>query len=197
MFIPIVDEMPEQPDKREAILRATLKLIVDHGLEATPMSLIGKEAGVGMGTIYHYFASKEVLVNVLYRDLKQQVYDAMLRGYPHDAPYRERFFRLWRSLFDYYLRHPYAFLFMEQVGFSPILTEETRAVGYRTWEAPIQLFEQAQAAQVIKNLPLSLLGFIAGAPLNMLVRGHLANQITLTDELIEAAITACWDSIKL
>lgn len=189
--------MTELSDKREAILRATLKLIVDHGLESTPMSLIGKEAGVGMGTIYHYFPSKEELVNALYRELKQRVHDSMMQGYQYEAPIRERFFRLWRNLFNYYLRHPYEFLFMEQVGFSPILTEETKAVGYKLYEAPIQLFEQAREAQVIKNLPLSLLGFISGAPLNTLVRGHLANHITLTDDLIEAAITACWDAIKL
>ncbi len=189
--------MPETTEKREAIVRATLKLVVDHGLESTPMSLIGKAADVGMGTIYHYFPSKEELVNTLYRETKQRVYNAMMFDYQRDLPIRERFFRIWRALFSYYLRHPYEFLFMEQVGFSPILTEETRAEGYKIWEEPIQLFEDAQAAQVIKNLPLSLLGFIAGAPLNNLVRGHFANQIVLNDELIEAAITACWDAIKL
>lgn len=189
--------MPESTDKRDAILKATLKLVVDHGLESTPMSLIGTEAGVGMGTIYHYFPSKEALVNILYCELKQRVHEAMMQDYQGEAPIRERFFRIWRILFHYYLEHPYEFLFMEQVGFSPILTAETKAVGYKLWEEPIRLFEEAQRAQVIKNLPLSLLGFIAGAPLNMLVRSHLANQITLKDDLIEAAITACWDAIKL
>ncbi len=189
--------MPESSDKRDDILRATLKLVVDHGLESTPMSMIGKEAGVGMGTIYHYFPNKEELVNTLYTELKQGVRVAMMQDYEREAPIRERFFRIWRALFHYYLRHPYEFLFMEQVGFSPVLTSSTKAVDYKLWEEPIRLFEEAQAAQVIKNLPLLLLGFIAGAPLNSLVRFHLANQIELNDELIEAAITACWDAVKV
>ena len=45
--------MPEQTDKRDNILHTTLHLIVERGLESTPMSLIASEAAVGMGTIYH------------------------------------------------------------------------------------------------------------------------------------------------
>jgi hypothetical protein len=41
------------------------------------------------------------------------------------------------------------------------------------------------------------LALIANAPLLNLVNGHLAGQIKLDDKAIEAAITACWDAIKL
>ena len=43
--------MPEQTDKRDNILHTTLHLIVERGLESTPMSLIASEAAVGMGTV--------------------------------------------------------------------------------------------------------------------------------------------------
>lgn len=94
-------QMSEYKNKRQVILDTTLCLIVKNGLEATPMSLIGKEAGVGMGTIYHYFPGKEDLVNVLYHELKVRTNRAMLMSYSPDAPVRERFFRIWRNLFHF------------------------------------------------------------------------------------------------
>ena len=79
--------MPEQTDKRDNILHTTLHLIVERGLESTPMSLIASEAAVGMGTIYHYFASKEELVNALYRELKLRVHLSLIHISEPTRPY--------------------------------------------------------------------------------------------------------------
>jgi len=189
--------MATSKNKRQTILETTLRLIVKHGLEATPMSLIGKEAHVGMGTIYHYFPSKEALVNVLYHELKVKVNHAMLRNYLPDAPVRERFFRIWRNLFHYYLDNPDLYRFLEQYSVSPIITAESKAEGMKLWEEPIRVFEDGQRAQVLKPYDIHLLALIANAPLLNLLNGHLAGQIRLDEPSIEAAITACWDAIKL
>lgn len=53
-------------DKKEMIFAAALKLFVKNGIDRTPTAMISKEAGVATGTLFHYFSSKEVLVNELY-----------------------------------------------------------------------------------------------------------------------------------
>lgn len=65
-------------DKRTAILKATLKLISENGFHGTPMSQIAEEAGVGAGTIYRYFESKEVLIHDLFLEVKREISQAML-----------------------------------------------------------------------------------------------------------------------
>lgn len=189
--------MTARTDKRQIILDTTLRLIVKHGLEATPMSLIGNRARVGMGTIYHYFPSKEFLVNVLYQELKVKTNQAMLKNYVREAPVRERFFRIWRNLFYFYLGNPDIYRFLEQYSFSPIITAESKEHGMKLWEEPIRVFQDGQTLQVLKPYDIHLLALIANAPLLNLVNGHLAGQIVLDDRAIDAAITACWDAIKL
>src|SRR5690606_10438278 len=61
---------PRVRDKRSAILRAALELFAEGGVNGIPMPLVAEQAGVGTGTIYRYFASKELLVNELFRELK-------------------------------------------------------------------------------------------------------------------------------
>ena len=189
--------MPEQTDKRDNILQATLRLIVARGLESTPMSLIASQAAVGMGTIYHYFESKEELVNALYRKLKLRVHEAMLDGYAADAPLRQRFFCIWRNLFRFYLANPDLFQFLDQYSLSPVITPESKEAGMQLWQEPIRLFQEGHAQQIFKDMPIHLLMLIANAPLVNLVRGHIEGQVQLDEPAIEAAITACWDAVKL
>lgn len=59
--------MAEQNTKREQILRATLELILENGLQAASMSLISRRAEVPVGTIYRIFPGKEALVNACTR----------------------------------------------------------------------------------------------------------------------------------
>ena len=197
MIIPITGIMMVRGEKRQDILDTTLRLIVERGLEATPMSLIAQEAGVGMGTIYHHFSGKEELVNVLYRELKQRTYTAIMAGHEESAPVRERFFRMWRNLFDLYLAEPDLYRFLTQYSLSPTITQESKDLGMRLWQEPIRLIEQGQAQVMVKPLPLELLMLIANAPLANLVQGHIDGRIQLDSPSIDAAITACWDAIKL
>jgi len=48
-----------------------MTLLIEHGVQGTPMSLVAKEANTGMGTIYNYFPAKEDLINAIYIYIKQ------------------------------------------------------------------------------------------------------------------------------
>lgn len=50
---------------REAILDAVARLLVEHGSGSLKMSDIASEAGVSVGSLYHYFDSKEAVIVAL------------------------------------------------------------------------------------------------------------------------------------
>ena len=53
-------------EKRERILEAAFHLFMTKGLSDTKMIDIAAEAGVGKGTIYEYFSSKDELFEILF-----------------------------------------------------------------------------------------------------------------------------------
>lgn len=183
--------------KRSDILNATLKLLVQHDLDHTSMDMIAKEAQVGMGTIYNYFASKEELVNALYSELKLKVGKAVMEGHSSDTPLREQFFLIWRNICYFYLEHPETYLFLERYAYSPIITGESKSLGDQFWEEPMKIIEQARQHQILKDLPLNMLIVIAASPIYTVVREHILGNFRLTKQQIETSITACWDAIKL
>jgi len=55
---------------REKVLDTALRLLREHGYEATTMRMIATAAGVSTGNAYYYFPSKDHLVQELYRTIQ-------------------------------------------------------------------------------------------------------------------------------
>ena len=54
------------PDKREAILRAAIKVFARNGYFNSKVADVAKEAGVADGTVYLYFKSKEEILHSIF-----------------------------------------------------------------------------------------------------------------------------------
>lgn len=63
MGVKIVDKH----EKRGAILHAAVKVFVRKGFSRTTISDIAKQAGIGKGTIYEYFKTKEEIIHETFR----------------------------------------------------------------------------------------------------------------------------------
>lgn len=189
--------MHQYENKRGQILAATLETICEYGLQDTPVSQITKRAGVGAGTIYNYFSSKEVLINTLYQELKDGLSDLVLLDYDETAPIRERFFILWRKVVDCYLKYPKEAVFIEQYAYSPYISEEAKQSGCELEQKIVQLYEEAVAMQVIKDYPPYFSVHMTYGSLTMLIKGHLAGDLSLDETALDEAISCCWDALKL
>lgn len=55
--------------KRKAIVHAALPVLAQRGVHAFRMIEVAHEAGVGKGTLYEYFASKEALIQATFSQL--------------------------------------------------------------------------------------------------------------------------------
>jgi AcrR family transcriptional regulator len=84
-------------NKRDAVLSAAIRRFAAQGLAGTGMREIARDAGLTEGTLYHYFPSKDALIEAAFRwsaFQASEVRDAMQRG---DAPLRERLLAVGRE----------------------------------------------------------------------------------------------------
>src|SRR4051794_39390191 len=111
--------MPKLLDKRSAILDTAMELIVEQGFHNTPMSQIAKQAGVSAGIIYHYFESKDDLINELYREIKVKMTEAIFADTPAGLTSVETLRHIWLNAYRFYVAHPRETVFLEQYENSP------------------------------------------------------------------------------
>lgn len=190
-----------QSDKREAIVRATIKLISEYGFHGAPVALVAKEAGVGAGTIYRYFKDKDHLVGEIFRGIDEELKKTLLIEYDRTLSIRDQFMHLCRGVFRYGVSCPREFKFVEQFYHSPYGTNLRREKLFcdasDTDDDPLgQLFLSGQKQLAIKNLPVVALLALAIGPIVFLIKDHINGLVKLDEATINETIAACWDAIK-
>ena len=108
--------------KKDLILEAALDLFTANGFHGTPTSKIAKEAGVANGTLFHYFASKEILIKELFFLIKGEMATAGMQGLATNASVKDCFKHLFLHAIYWGIEHPKAHKYMLQFKSSPYIS---------------------------------------------------------------------------
>jgi AcrR family transcriptional regulator len=80
-------------DKRRQILDAAIRVFATRGFHACRVSDVADEAGVAYGLVYHYFGSKEEILNTLFSERWQIMLDAIAEiDRQQDVPARDKLY---------------------------------------------------------------------------------------------------------
>jgi TetR/AcrR family fatty acid metabolism transcriptional regulator len=77
-------------EKRRLILRAAITVFARSGYHKSRVSDVAKEAGVAYGLVYHYFGSKEDLLETIFRRTWSRMLEAVEELERSDVPAREQ-----------------------------------------------------------------------------------------------------------
>ncbi len=117
---------PKSEEKRLHLLEAAAQAVAERGVGA-PTALVAKLAGVAEGTLFRYFATKDVLLNEMYLHICEQSWDAMRHSFDPALPLVERAQAMWDAHIDWALAHPVWNRAATQLAVTEILTDATRA----------------------------------------------------------------------
>lgn len=188
--------MPQIEDKRTAILEATLRLISKNGFHGTAMSKVAQEAGVSAGIIYHYFESKDALINELYRDIKRKFGQALLERFEPNQPLKIQIRQILGVIIRYYIQRPQESAFLEQYTRSPYYNLEIEAEVSQYYLPLIESLKRARQETIIKDFPEAVISTLTLDVATSLAQKHAAGFLDLTDELVEQIIDASWEAIR-
>jgi TetR/AcrR family transcriptional repressor of multidrug resistance operon len=102
-------------DKRELLLEAATKLFVERGLHATPTSAISKEAGVSAGILFHYFKTKNDLIDELYVSIKKEYTSCILNDIDKITSDLGKIRLIWSNSWNWAVDNDLKFKFLLQV----------------------------------------------------------------------------------
>jgi TetR/AcrR family transcriptional regulator, repressor of fatR-cypB operon len=182
-------------DKRDVILDAALSCFVAQGFHATAVPEVAKKAGVATGTLYHYFPSKEAMVNALYRKWKEAIARQVFTAFPPVAPVREQFRAVWRGMLAFARENPEAFAFLELHHHRSYLDAESLAMENRLKDFGAGIVKRAQDQGEVKAGPTVLLMELVFGAFNGMMRAHWEGRVTLDPDVERLAEGACWDII--
>ncbi|HUB05669.1 MAG TPA: TetR/AcrR family transcriptional regulator [Myxococcales bacterium] len=143
---------PKSEDRRAALLDAASAVFAESGLGA-PTSQISSKARVSEGSLFTYFKTKDELINELYRDIRFQLADAVMAGFPRRGSIRERLEHIWSRYVTWGTENPTARRALKLVSMSHAITDETRAESGVLFAEVQRLQLDAVEQRKIQNLP--------------------------------------------
>jgi TetR/AcrR family fatty acid metabolism transcriptional regulator len=93
-------------DRRAAILAAAVRVFARQGFHACRVADIAEEAGVGYGLVYHYFASKDEVLDTLFLERWNVMLDAIRTLDAREMPAREKLAGIASFIVDSYRHDP-------------------------------------------------------------------------------------------
>ncbi|MCS3901881.1 TetR/AcrR family transcriptional regulator [Methanococcus voltae] len=143
-------------DKRKAVMGAALKLFTERGFHGTSTAQISKEAGVATGTLFHYFPTKEDLINNLYFEVKGDLSRTMVKDLESQHNFKDKMKKIWYNLTKWGLNNHNEFIFVGQFCNSPYISNFTREEVMKEYVFLHTLIESGIKNGYVKELPSEL-----------------------------------------
>lgn len=161
--------------KVEKIFSSALDLFTSKGFHGTPTSEIAKRAGVANGTLFHYFKTKEDLINNLYLHVKNELVEESVTGIDRIESLKLKMEYLWSKTIQWAMSYPEKIFFIQQYMYSPYITSNTQEEVDNIKEVYVNLIQDGIENGEIKNVPVELVYIMATQQLYGMIQYLLRN----------------------
>ncbi|MBL1407287.1 TetR/AcrR family transcriptional regulator [Sphingobacterium faecale] len=185
-------------DKIECIFKHTLALIKENGFHGTPMSMIAKSSDVAIGTIYHYFPSKENLILELFTYCKKKINSYIFDAIDPELPYQKQFAMVLERFCKFQVDNTDIFSFLEQFHNSPFneLAHDKQKVGGCDENNVINFLLKGMETNSLRKIDVHVMAsaFIGSAV--TFSKSVLYGKVPLDRRHLEELVEIIWNGVK-
>ena len=184
-------------DKRRLILGAAVRVFARKGFHTCRVGDIAEEAGVAHGLLYHYFASKDEVLETVFRENWSELLERFARVESSDEPADEKLLGLVKILLRTWKNDPALVTVMvREVGRSAHLASQVDDIG-RGFEAIQRVIEQGQAEGVFRQeLDARLASWVVYGGLEEILTGWVMGRLPDGDEEVARAERTIVDVLR-
>ena len=146
------------PQKRTAFLDAALQLFVARGVQNTSTAAIAQQAGAAAGTLFLYFPTKQDLLDELALQIARRQSEHIQALIQPELSARQTFAAIWNGSLEWFLEHPDAYRYIQQVRDSSVLSPRVVEESNQSFAFYYAAIQKGLAEGCLKPYPLELIG---------------------------------------
>jgi AcrR family transcriptional regulator len=184
-------------EKRQLILDAAVRVFARRGFHTSRVGDIAEEAGVAHGLLYHYFASKDEVLETVFRENWRQLLERFASVEAASGPADEKLLGLVKILLRTWRNDPdLVTVMVREVGRSPHLASQVDDIG-RGFEVIQRVIEQGQAEGVFRQeLDARLASWVVYGGLEEILTGWVMGRLPDGDEEVARAERTLVDVVR-
>jgi TetR/AcrR family transcriptional regulator, fatty acid metabolism regulator protein len=185
----VAERTPAAEEKRRLLLDAAVKVFARKGYHAARVGDIAKEAGVAYGLLYHYFRSKDEILETIFRETWGAMLESVRGVEDAGGPAREQVRRVASIVLRGYVRNPDLIrVLVREVTRSPHLQAEVEEIGHATDELERIVRTGQENGEFRTTLPPRLAAAIFYGALESILTGWVLGTPPEDSEEVERAI---------
>lgn len=185
-------------NKNKIIISTALRLFVENGFHGTATSKIALESGVANGTLFNYFATKEILIISIYNHVNLNLDNFIIQSIESNSVSKESFRSLFLASLKWNLENPLEYQYLQQFNTSPY-SKITSTNILKQEEHPLyNLIQNGINLVLLKSLPVDLLFSLFNSHVNGLYNYLVSNNFDekKRDETIAETFEILWKMIE-
>jgi TetR/AcrR family fatty acid metabolism transcriptional regulator len=179
----LTDRSIATEERRRLILAAAVRVFARKGYHACRVGEIAEEAGVSHGLLYHYFSSKEEVLETIFRETWSELFGAMREVEESAEPAREKLRRVAAILLRAWRREPdLVRVLVREVARSPQLPGRVDEIGH-AFRSIERIVEQGQAdGELRPDVDARLASWILYGAIEEILTGWVLGQLADREE---------------
>jgi len=175
-------------DKRRLILEAAVRAFARNGYHACRVGDIAEEAGVAYGLVYHYFPSKEAVLETIFRETWSELLEAVKAVETSGEPAQEQLGQVAAILLRAWRRDPdLVRVLVREVARSPELQRRVGEIG-QAFEALERIVVGGQErGELRRDVEPRLASWIFYGAIEEILTGWVLGQLPDGDEEVARA----------
>ncbi|HET9242400.1 MAG TPA: TetR/AcrR family transcriptional regulator [Gaiella sp.] len=184
----MTDRSIAQEEKRRQILDAAVRVFARDGFHTSRVGDIAEEAGVAHGLLYHYFSSKDEVLQTVFRENWAQLLERFEAVEASDEPADEKLRGIVKILLRTWRNDPALVTVMvREVGRSPQLATQVDDIG-RAFAVIERVIERGQSEGVFRSeLDPRLASWVVYGGLEEILTGWVMGRLPDGDEEVARA----------
>jgi TetR/AcrR family fatty acid metabolism transcriptional regulator len=184
----LTDRSIAQEEKRRLILDAAVRVFARDGFHTSRVGDIAEEAGVAHGLLYHYFSSKDEVLQTVFRENWAQLLERFEAVEASDEPADEKLRGIVKILLRTWRNDPALVTVMvREVGRSPQLATQVDDIG-RAFAVIERVIERGQSEGVFRSeLDPRLASWVVYGGLEEILTGWVMGRLPDGDEEVARA----------
>jgi TetR/AcrR family transcriptional regulator, fatty acid metabolism regulator protein len=177
-----------QHEKSRRILRAAITVFARKGYHASKVGEIATEAGVAYGLVYHYFGSKEELLETIFRRTWTNMLEQVEEVERSEAPLREQIRAIARIVLGAWQVDPELIrVLIREVARGPQLQQEVDEIQLAFGALERVLAQGKERGELRAELEPRLAAWILYGALEEILTGWVFGSLPATDEDVARA----------
>jgi AcrR family transcriptional regulator len=187
--------MPERTiDRRTELLDAAVRVFARKGFHGSRVGDIAEEAGVAHGLLYHYFRSKEEVLETIFRDTWQLLQADTERVEAADVPLREQLHRFARIYLGSWLLTPdLVRVLVREVARSPDVGERVGEIRGVLSSLERMIVAAEERGEVREGCDATFATWAVYGALEEILTGWVLGQLPAGEDDVERAVATVVD----